>query len=82
VWWQADESGRMAAYPYRSGKRRQLVTDRAAAKGAARQLGGMIGFKNLVDYESCREKPVADPEAKENVDFARRSGCVLIEDRS
>jgi hypothetical protein len=25
---------------------------------------------------------MADPEAKENVEFAKRLGCILIEDRS
>ena len=42
----------------------------------------LIGVRNLADYESYREKLVADSEAKENVEFARQSGCILIEDRS
>jgi hypothetical protein len=42
----------------------------------------LIGFENLAAYEEYRKKLVADPEAKENVEFARESGCILIEDRS
>ena len=29
-----------------------------------------------------RIERLADPDAKENVEFARKSGCILIEDRS
>src|SRR5450432_3992407 len=39
----------------------------------------LIGFENLTAYEKYREKLVADPEAKENVEFAKSSGCILIE---
>lgn len=42
----------------------------------------LIGFENLTAYERYREKLVADAEAKENVEFARKSGCILVEDRS
>ena len=42
----------------------------------------LIGFENLTAYEKYREKLVADPEAKENVEFAKRSACILVEDRS
>ena len=42
----------------------------------------LIGFENLAAYEEYRKKLVADPEAKENVEFARKSECILIEDRS
>ena len=42
----------------------------------------LIGFESLAAYEEYRKKLVADPEAKENVEFAKRSGCILIEDRS
>jgi hypothetical protein len=42
----------------------------------------LIGFKNLTDYESYRAKLVAEPGAKDYVVFARRSGCILIDDRS
>ena len=42
----------------------------------------LIGFESLAAYEQYRVKLVADSEAKENVEFAKRSGCILIEDRS
>ena len=42
----------------------------------------LIGFESLAAYEEYRKKLVADPEAKENVEFAKRSGCILVEDRS
>jgi hypothetical protein len=42
----------------------------------------LIGFESLAAYEEYRTKLMADPDAKENVDFARKSGCILIEDRS
>ena len=42
----------------------------------------LIGFKSLAAYEEYRAKLIADPEAKENLEFAKRSGCILIEDRS
>jgi len=42
----------------------------------------LIGFESLAAYEEYRKKLVADPEAKENVEFARKSGCILTEDRS
>jgi NIPSNAP len=41
-----------------------------------------IGFDSLAAYEEYRKKLVADPEAKANVEFARKSGCILSEDRS
>ncbi len=42
----------------------------------------LIGFKSLAAYEEYRAKLIADPEAKENLEFAKRSGCILTEDRS
>jgi NIPSNAP len=42
----------------------------------------LIGFKTLAAYEEYRAKLLADPEAKENLEFAKRSGCILTEDRS
>ncbi len=42
----------------------------------------LIGFKSLAAYEEDRAKLIADPEAKENLEFAKRSGCILTEDRS
>jgi len=34
----------------------------------------LIGFENLTTYEEYRKKLVADPEAKENVEFADEAG--------
>lgn len=42
----------------------------------------LIGFDSLAAYEEYRKKLVAYPEAKENVEFAKKSGCILSEDRS
>jgi hypothetical protein len=42
----------------------------------------LIGFDNLTAYEEYRKKLAADPEARENVEFARKSGCILTEERS
>ena len=50
--------------------------------GADNIAMALIGFENLTAYEAYRAKLVADPEAKENLEFARRSGCILVEDRS
>lgn len=42
----------------------------------------LIRFENLTAYEAYRSKLVADPEAKENLAFAEKSGCILVEERS
>lgn len=42
----------------------------------------LIGFESLAAYEKYREKLVQDPEARENLEFARQSGCILVEERS
>src|ERR1700724_3673043 len=42
----------------------------------------LIGFDSLAAYEKYRERLLADAEAKENLEFARKSGCILSEDRS
>ena len=42
----------------------------------------IIGFQNLADYETYRSKLVDDPDARENLAFAKKSGCILVEDRS
>jgi hypothetical protein len=41
-----------------------------------------IGFDNLTAYEEYRGRLAADPEARENVEFVKKSGCILTEDRS
>ena len=50
--------------------------------GADNIAMALIGFENLTAYEAYRSKLVADPEAKENLAFAEKSGCILVEDRS
>ncbi len=42
----------------------------------------LIGFESLAAYEVYRSKLTADPEARENVARAEKSGCILVEDRS
>jgi NIPSNAP len=42
----------------------------------------LINFASLAAYEKYREALMLDEGAKENVAFADRSGCILIEDRS
>ena len=42
----------------------------------------LIDFPSLADYEKYREALMRDDGAKENVAFADRSGCILIEERS
>ena len=42
----------------------------------------LIGFESLAAYETYRDKLMANPEAKENLAQAEKSGCILIEDRS
>lgn len=42
----------------------------------------LINFETLAAYEKYREMLMRDSEAKANVEFLERSGCVLVEDRS
>ena len=39
----------------------------------------MIDLENLAAYEKYRKKLAADAEAKEIVEFAIKSGCILVE---
>ncbi|MGI8436432.1 MAG: NIPSNAP family protein [Chthoniobacterales bacterium] len=50
--------------------------------GADNIAMALIGFENLTAYEAYREKLIADPEAKENLEFAKKAGFILVEDRS
>jgi hypothetical protein len=50
--------------------------------GATNIALALINFPNLAAYENYREGLMSDQAAKENVAFADRSGCILIEDRS
>ncbi len=42
----------------------------------------LIGFENLTAYEAYRTKLMDDPAAKENLAHAKKSRCILVEDRS
>jgi len=42
----------------------------------------LIDFPSLAAYEEYRKRLMEDPDAKQNVAHAERSGCILLEDRS
>jgi len=42
----------------------------------------LIDFPSLSAYEEYRRRVMEDPEARQNVAHAERSGCILVEDRS
>lgn len=42
----------------------------------------LINFPTLAAYEQYREALMTDVEAKANVEFADKSGCILLEDRT
>jgi len=42
----------------------------------------LINFPTLAAYEKYRDALMRDGDAKANVEFAERSGCIWIEDRS
>ena len=42
----------------------------------------LIDFPSLASYEEYRRRLMEDPEAKQNVASAERSGCIFVEDRS
>jgi NIPSNAP protein len=42
----------------------------------------LIDFPSLAAYEEYRGRLMDDPEVKQNVAQAERSGCILLEDRS
>ena len=50
--------------------------------GATNIAYALINFANLTAYEKYREALMNDEEAKQNVAFADRSGCIQIEERS
>ena len=41
----------------------------------------LINFPNLAAYEQYRDALMRDADAKANVEFADKSGCILLEDR-
>ena len=42
----------------------------------------LIDFPNLAAYEQYRDALTKDKQAVANVEFADRSGCILVEDRA
>src|SRR4051812_15260416 len=42
----------------------------------------LIDFPSLAAYEQYRDALMRDPQAKANVEFADKSGCIWVEDRS
>lgn len=42
----------------------------------------LINIPNLAAYERYRDALMRDSDAKANVEFAERSGCIWVEDRS
>jgi hypothetical protein len=50
--------------------------------GATNEAYAMIDFPSLAAYEQYRDALANDPEARDNVASADRSGCILVEDRS
>lgn len=42
----------------------------------------LIDFEGLAEYEAYRARLAEDPEARENVAFARKTRCILAESRS
>lgn len=55
---------------------------KAGFGGANNVAFAIIGFKSLADYEIYRSKLLNDSDARENLARARKSGCILVEDRS
>jgi hypothetical protein len=42
----------------------------------------LINFPTLAAYEQYRDTLMGDPDATANVEFADKSGCILLEDRT
>jgi hypothetical protein len=51
-------------------------------EGANNFALALIDFASLADYEIYRQRLADDPDAKQNVADAAKSGCILVESRS
>jgi NIPSNAP len=51
-------------------------------EGANNFALALIDFDSLSAYEEYRKRLAADPDARENLDHARQSRCILVESRS
>ncbi len=54
----------------------------APQEGSATLAYGMYNIESLTAYESYRERLAADPQGRENYQFARRERFILREDRT
>src|SRR5258706_10682395 len=52
------------------------------SEGANNHALAMIEFDTLAAYEKYRSNLRADPEARENLAHARKTRCILVEDRT
>jgi hypothetical protein len=50
--------------------------------GATNIAYALINFANLAGYEKYREALMNDEDARQNIAFADRSECILVEERS
>ena len=50
-------------------------------EGSNFEAWGLIAFASLADYEAYRARLKADPEARENFEFARRGRFIVKEER-
>lgn len=50
-------------------------------EGSNFEAWGLIAFASLADYEAYRTRLRADPEARENFEFARRERFIVKEER-
>lgn len=51
-------------------------------EGANNFALALIDFENLTAYEEYRQKLAKDADAKENLAHAKKSRCILVEERS
>ncbi|HEU5416963.1 MAG TPA: NIPSNAP family protein [Streptosporangiaceae bacterium] len=60
----------------------QLTGYYLPAEGASDFALALIDFDSLAAYEQYRERLAADPDARQNIAFARATGCIQAERRS
>jgi hypothetical protein len=57
-------------------------TDSDRQEGANNVALAQIDFESLDAYEKYRERPAADKDARANVAHAKKTQCILVEDRT
>ncbi|GLY83800.1 NIPSNAP family protein [Actinoallomurus iriomotensis] len=60
----------------------QLIGYFLPKEGANNKALAVIDFDSLAAYEEYRAALAEDPDAKANLDHAKRTECILVEDRS